>query len=84
MLRSNLFVFSAQNDSIYCICGGTHSIALSPNFDQNHRYDGEVQEDEPAEAKFSDDEEEAAFLREQKKSGTAANAQVSGWFFSFY
>lgn len=51
-------------------------VALIPRKFNQNRYDGDVQEDEPAEAKFSDDEEEAAFLREQKRSGTAANAQV--------
>lgn len=63
----------------------THAmICASHKTHKNSRSDADVQEDEPAEAKFSDDEEEQAYLREQKKNGTAANAQViSGFVFNF-
>ena len=53
------------------------------NPDQNSRYDGDAQEDEPAEAKFSDDEEEAKYRREHRVSATTGNAQVTFQDLSF-
>jgi hypothetical protein len=43
---------------------------------QNSYDAGAEEEDEPAEAKFSDDEEEKAYLRDQKRGETATTNSV--------
>lgn len=56
---------------------GAFSLTLIPfHFDQNSYDAGADEEDEPAEAKFSDDEEEKAYLRDQKRGAPATTNSV--------
>ena len=48
-----------------------------PLFEPNSYDAGVDEEDEPAEAKFSDDEEEKAYLHDQKRGETGASNSVS-------
>ena len=56
---------------------GAFLLTLIPSlFDQNSYDAGADEEDEPAEAKFSDDEEEKAYLRDQKRGAPATTSSV--------
>lgn len=72
-----LFLRVAERKRLALHGCGAFSLTLIPShFDQNSYDAGADEEDEPAEAKFSDDEEEKAYLREQKRGAPATTNSV--------